>query len=85
MSPRPIQRPYFQHISIDEIRLRIDYKPKHVDIQSLRSGNLIEFMNFVMLTDSNLTCAPVSLSGVQYSSILISNRCQAGPRCLKLF
>jgi hypothetical protein len=61
---RRVQRPYFQNVSIDEIKLKIDYKPKHLDFTSLRSGNLIEFMNFVMLTDSHLTCAAVSLSGV---------------------
>jgi hypothetical protein len=61
---RRVHRPYFQNVSIDEIKLKIDYKPKHLDFQGLRNGNFIEFMNILMLTDSHLTCTPISLSGV---------------------
>lgn len=66
--PSPLQDsnsgPFFQHIEIKELEVNLDYKPKHVDIQSLASGNLVEFLNLVVLTDTNVKFDAVSLRGV---------------------
>ncbi|KAJ3221056.1 autophagy- protein 2 [Clydaea vesicula] len=55
---------FFQYILVEEIKLKIDYKPKHVDITSLSNGNFVEFMNFAMLTGASINLTEVQLSGV---------------------
>ncbi|KAJ3053493.1 hypothetical protein HDU99_007965, partial [Rhizoclosmatium hyalinum] len=49
--------------SIRPIPVMIDYKPKHVNIESLRGGNLLEVFNFVPLEGAEMTLNQVRLNG----------------------
>lgn len=51
-------------MDIAQISLKIDYKPKHIDIGSLTNGNFLEIMNFAVLTDAKMTLLAIHLSGI---------------------
>ncbi|KAH9275096.1 hypothetical protein BASA83_002320 [Batrachochytrium salamandrivorans] len=56
---------FFQYCEIDAIMMKIDYKPKHVDFLSIKSGKLIEFLNFVHLDGAELSLHRIRLAGVR--------------------
>ncbi|KAJ3029773.1 UNVERIFIED_CONTAM: autophagy- protein 2 [Siphonaria sp. JEL0065] len=62
---------FFQMCSIRPIPVKIDYKPKHVNLESLRGGNLLEVFNFVPLEGAEMTLNQVRLNGVQGMEKLI--------------
>ncbi|KAI9138785.1 ATG C terminal domain-containing protein [Paraphysoderma sedebokerense] len=56
---------YFQLVEIQPITTRIDYKPKHVDYGQLKSGNLIELLNFFHLEGAEMNLREVKVTGIQ--------------------
>ena len=60
---------FFQHVVIDTILLRIDYKPKHLNYKQLRHGNFLELLNFFSLEGAMMTLRQVKVSGVQGSRL----------------
>ncbi|ODO11399.1 hypothetical protein I350_00178 [Cryptococcus amylolentus CBS 6273] len=63
-SPHPSSGPYFQHVEIYPIQLKLDYKPKRVDYKALREGKTIELMNFFHFEGAEMTLRHVTLSGI---------------------
>ena len=55
---------YFQKIEVDKLSLRFDYCGRHVDIDALRSGNLLEALNLIPWDGVRLDIKPVRVSGV---------------------
>ncbi|WVQ78252.1 hypothetical protein IAT38_000336 [Cryptococcus sp. DSM 104549] len=60
---KPAQ-PFFQHVEIFPIQLKLDYKPKRVDFAALREGKTIELMNFFHFDGAEMTLRHVTLSGI---------------------
>ncbi len=60
--PKP--EPFFQHVEIFPVELKLDYKPKRVDYAALRQGRSIELMNFFHFEGAEMTLRHVTLSGV---------------------
>ncbi|WVR04987.1 hypothetical protein IAU60_001999 [Kwoniella sp. DSM 27419] len=58
------QEPFFQHVEIFPIELKLDYKPKRVDFSALREGKTIELMNFFHFDGAEMTLRHITLSGV---------------------
>ncbi|KAL2152668.1 hypothetical protein VTH82DRAFT_5852 [Thermothelomyces myriococcoides] len=56
--------PFIQRIVVDNIPVKLDFKPKRVDYAGLRSGKTTEFMNFMILEDARLVLRRVILYGV---------------------
>ncbi|KAJ3237519.1 autophagy- protein 2 [Chytriomyces hyalinus] len=71
-SPRFNDDPFFQICTIHAIPVKIDYKPKHVNLGSLRDGNLLEVFNFMPLEGAEMTLNHVRLNGVRGVEKLIS-------------
>jgi autophagy-related protein 2 len=46
------------------VRIKLDYKPKRVDVRALRSGKTMELMNFFHFEGAEMTLRRVMLSGV---------------------
>jgi len=55
---------YFQKIEIGRTSLRLDYCGRQVDVESLRSGNLIEALNLIPWDGVSLDVQPLRLVGV---------------------
>jgi len=62
--PSPSDIPFIQRAEINDIPVRLDFKPKRVDYAGLRSGRTTEFMNFVILEDARMVLRHVILYGV---------------------
>ncbi|CAK9781050.1 hypothetical protein CC85DRAFT_269388 [Cutaneotrichosporon oleaginosum] len=60
----PKTEPFFQHVEIFPVELKLDYKPKRVDYSALRQGRTIELMNFFHFEGAEMTLRHVTLSGV---------------------
>ncbi|KAL2261834.1 hypothetical protein VTK26DRAFT_3218 [Humicola hyalothermophila] len=56
--------PFIQRAEINDIPVRLDFKPKRVDYAGLRSGRTTEFMNFMILEDARMVLRHVILYGV---------------------
>nr|XP_018264125.1 uncharacterized protein I303_04005 [Kwoniella dejecticola CBS 10117]OBR86283.1 hypothetical protein I303_04005 [Kwoniella dejecticola CBS 10117] len=56
--------PFFQHVEIFPIELKLDYKPKRVDFAALREGRTIELMNFFHFDGAEMTLRHITLSGI---------------------
>ncbi|KAL2019735.1 hypothetical protein VTK56DRAFT_9272 [Thermocarpiscus australiensis] len=56
--------PFIQRAEINDIPVRLDFKPKRVDYAGLRSGRTTEFMNFWILEDARMVLRHVILYGV---------------------
>ncbi|KAI8615596.1 ATG C terminal domain-containing protein [Chytriomyces sp. MP71] len=63
---------FFQICYVHPIPVKIDYKPKHVNLKSLQDGNLLEVFNFVPLEGSEMTLNQVRLTGVKGVAKLIA-------------
>lgn len=61
--------PFFQLVEIDEIPVRLDFKPKRVDYSGLRAGSTTEFMNFIILEEADMILQHIivdsGISGVE--------------------
>lgn len=60
----PSDIPFVQRAEINDIPVRLDFKPKRVDYAGLRSGRTTEFMNFLILEDARMVLRHVILYGV---------------------
>jgi autophagy-related protein 2 len=56
---------FFQHCDIAEIRVRLDYKPKRVDLCRVALGRFAELLNLFQLEDAELALPAVRLRGVK--------------------
>ncbi|ORX39665.1 hypothetical protein BD324DRAFT_648300 [Kockovaella imperatae] len=61
---QPATSPFFQHVEIFAIELKLDYKPKRVDLAALREGKTIELMNFFHFDGAEMTLRHITLSGI---------------------
>lgn len=55
---------FIQKLTINRIKLKIDYKPKNVDYKGIRSGHTSEFVNFFTLDGSEITLNKVVIYGI---------------------
>nr|XP_031857747.1 uncharacterized protein CI109_006842 [Kwoniella shandongensis]KAA5524819.1 hypothetical protein CI109_006842 [Kwoniella shandongensis] len=62
-NPQPAE-PFFQHVEIFPIELKLDYKPKRVDFAALREGKTAELMNFFHFDGAEMTLRHITLSGI---------------------
>ncbi|KAK4448280.1 autophagy-related protein 2 [Podospora aff. communis PSN243] len=60
----PSDIPFIQRAEVNDIPVKLDFKPHRVDYAGLRSGHTTEFMNFVILEESRLVLRHVILYGV---------------------
>ncbi|GAA5872746.1 hypothetical protein JCM3774_005049 [Rhodotorula dairenensis] len=69
--PHPIET-FYQRVEIMSVRLKVDYKPKRVDYNALRSGKTAELMNFFHFEGSEMTLRHLVVTGVSGTSTLSS-------------
>ncbi|CUM66428.1 uncharacterized protein PRCAT00004092001 [Priceomyces carsonii] len=55
---------YIQKFEMGSLRVKLDYKPKKVDYNGIKSGKAAEFMNFFILDGSDIILPPVKLHGI---------------------
>ncbi|CCI41023.1 unnamed protein product [Albugo candida] len=55
---------FFQSIDIRPCKIKIDYRPNHVDYQALRAGDYLEVINLFVLEGMELVLRRVILSGI---------------------
>ncbi|KAM7207563.1 autophagy-related protein 2 [Naviculisporaceae sp. PSN 640] len=60
----PSDIPFIQRAEVNDVPVKLDFKPKRVDYAGLRSGHTTEFMNFLILEDARLVLRHVILYGV---------------------
>lgn len=60
----PSDVPFLQRAEVNDIPVKLDFKPKRVDYAGLRSGHTTEFMNFITLEESRLVLRHVIIYGV---------------------
>lgn len=53
-SKGPGEEPFLQRVEINDVRVRLNYKPKRVDYAGIRSGHTTEFKNFVILDEADM-------------------------------
>ncbi|GFZ46386.1 Autophagy-related protein 2 [Saitozyma sp. JCM 24511] len=58
------KEPFFQHVEIYPVEIKLDYKPKRVDFAALREGKTIELMNFFHFDGAEMTLRHITMSGV---------------------
>ncbi|CAI6266894.1 unnamed protein product [Periconia digitata] len=63
-SSTPAEQPFIQRLEVNAVQMKLDYKPRHVDYRGLRSGHTTEFMNFLMLDESNITLRHAIVYGI---------------------
>lgn len=56
--------PFLQRAEVNDIPVKLDFKPKRVDYAGLRSGRTTEFMNFVILDEARLVLRHTIIYGV---------------------
>lgn len=59
----PSDVPFVQRAEINNIPVKLDFKPKRVDYAGLRSGHTTEFMNFIVLDEARLVLRHVIIYG----------------------
>ena len=57
-------QPFFQHVEIFPVEIKLDYKPKRVDFKALREGRTIELMNFFHFDGAEMTLRHITISGI---------------------
>lgn len=57
-------KPYISRIEVDDVELRLDYKPKNLDWMGLRAGKTSELMNVLTLEAANIRLRHAILHGV---------------------
>ncbi|KAM0247249.1 hypothetical protein ACHAQJ_009916 [Trichoderma viride] len=60
----PSDVPFLQRAEVNDVPLKLDFKPKRVDYAGLRSGHTTEFMNFITLEESRMVLRHVIIYGV---------------------
>ncbi|KAF4975509.1 hypothetical protein FZEAL_7695 [Fusarium zealandicum] len=56
--------PFLQRAEVNDVPVKLDFKPKRVDYAGLRSGHTTEFMNFIVLEEARMTLRHVIIYGV---------------------
>lgn len=56
--------PFLQRVEINQIPVKLDFKPKRVDYGGLRSGHTTEFMNFIVLEESRMVLRRAIVYGI---------------------
>ncbi|GAA6042716.1 hypothetical protein JCM8097_005543 [Rhodosporidiobolus ruineniae] len=70
-SPPPAkQEPFFQRVEVFPVKIKLDYKPKRVDYNALRSGKTAELMNFFHFDGSVMTLRHLVVTGISGTSTL---------------
>jgi len=62
--PSPGDVPFIQRAEINNIVVKLDFKPKHVDYAGLRAGHTTELMNFAILDQADMVLRHTILYGV---------------------
>ncbi|KAF2169461.1 hypothetical protein M409DRAFT_20679 [Zasmidium cellare ATCC 36951] len=57
-------KPYISRIEVEDVELRLDYKPKNLDWMALRAGKTSELMNVVTLEGANILLRHAIVHGV---------------------
>jgi len=60
--PKPVEPPFFQHANIRPISLKIDYKPKVLDMSGLSEGKVEELGNLFRLEGAEVHLIAVKVS-----------------------
>ncbi|OBT84930.1 hypothetical protein VE02_06630 [Pseudogymnoascus sp. 03VT05] len=63
-SGAPSEPPFIQRAEVNDVLVKLDFKPKRVDYGGLRSGHTTEFMNFIVLDEANMVLRHTILYGV---------------------
>ncbi|KFY97378.1 hypothetical protein V500_02096 [Pseudogymnoascus sp. VKM F-4518 (FW-2643)] len=63
-SSAPSEPPFIQRAEVNDVQVKLDFKPKRVDYGGLRSGHTTEFMNFIVLDEANMVLRHTILYGV---------------------
>lgn len=63
-SGAPSEPPFIQRAEVNDVPVKLDFKPKRVDYGGLRSGHTTEFMNFIVLDEANMVLRHTILYGV---------------------
>ncbi|OAF55035.2 autophagy- protein 2 [Pseudogymnoascus destructans] len=63
-SSGPSEPPFIQRAEVNDVQVKLDFKPKRVDYGGLRSGHTTEFMNFIVLDEANMVLRHTILYGV---------------------
>lgn len=56
---------FFKSCQIDPISIKVDYKAKRIDFESIKNGKYIEILNFVNLDGASLNLENVKLEGIK--------------------
>ncbi|KAI1053864.1 hypothetical protein LB507_007286 [Fusarium sp. FIESC RH6] len=56
--------PFLQRAEVNNIAVKLDFKPKRVDYAGLRSGHTTEFMNFIVLDEARMVLRHVIIYGI---------------------
>ncbi|KAB8290776.1 hypothetical protein EYC80_008413 [Monilinia laxa] len=60
----PGEEPFLQRVEINDVQVKLDFKPKRVDYAGLRSGHTTEFMNFLILDEADMTLRHTIVYGI---------------------
>ncbi|GAA6002021.1 Atg2p [Rhodotorula paludigena] len=71
-SSAPSQETFYQRVEVLPVKLKLDYKPKRVDYNALRSGKTAELMNFFHFDGSEMTLRHLIVTGISGTSTLSS-------------
>ncbi|BGP44040.1 autophagy-related protein 2 [Rhodotorula kratochvilovae] len=66
------KEPFFQRVEVLPVKIKLDYKPKRVDYNALRSGKTAELMNFFHFDGSEMTLRHLVVTGVSGTTTLSS-------------
>lgn len=56
--------PFLQRAEVNDVSVKLDFKPKRVDYAGLRSGHTTEFMNFIVLEEARMVLRHVIIYGI---------------------
>ncbi|KAG9234866.1 hypothetical protein BJ875DRAFT_530601 [Amylocarpus encephaloides] len=56
--------PFIQRAEINDVVVKLDFKPKRVDYAGLRSGHTTEFMNFLILDEADMVLRHTIIYGI---------------------
>jgi autophagy-related protein 2 len=56
--------PFLQRAEVNNVAVKLDFKPKRVDYAGLRSGHTTEFMNFIVLEEARMVLRHVIIYGI---------------------
>ncbi|KAJ3374657.1 autophagy- protein 2 [Allomyces arbusculus] len=62
---------FFQRVEVYPIQLRLDYKPKSMDLGDLKRGNFVQLLNFFHLEGAEMNLRQVTVTGARGVSELV--------------